>query len=155
MKGGRGYRKTAKATGGFLALLPAVALFIGCRVPRRTTAMDSGAAAAITLVEDLGPELAPEVVADLNEQGAITVVDVREEWEYAEGHIVGAQLIPLGTLRDRVDEIPTDQPVVLVCRSGNRSGQAFRFLRQQGFENVHNMAGGMLAWEAAGLEMEK
>ncbi|MGC9347092.1 MAG: rhodanese-like domain-containing protein [Anaerolineae bacterium] len=139
---------------GLLALLTAVVL-VGCGVADTTKAMDSGAAAALTVAEDLGPDVAPEVVADLNEQGTITVVDVREDWEYAAGHIAEAQLIPLGTLKDRLEEIPADRPVVLVCRSGNRSGQAFRFLRQQGFENVHNMTGGMLAWEAAGLEMEK
>lgn len=142
-------------TPGLLAVVAAVMLLVGCGAPQATTVTDDRVEAAASAVEDLGPEVAPEVVAELNAQDAITVVDVREDWEYDEGHIEGAQLIPLGTLRDRVDEIPTDQPVVLVCRSGNRSGQAFRFLQQQGFDNVHNMTGGMLAWEGAGLEIEK
>jgi rhodanese-related sulfurtransferase len=83
------------------------------------------------------------------------VLDVREPGEYAAGHIPGALLIPLGELPDRLHEVPEEGPVVVVCRSGNRSGQALRFLRQQGFDNVHNMLGGMLAWQRAGYEVEK
>lgn len=103
----------------------------------------------------LDPDVKPAEVAALNGEGAIVIVDVREAWEYAEGHIDGATLVPLGTLEDRLDEIPTDTPVVLVCRSGNRSAQAYTYLMRQGFNNVHNMVGGMLAWEAAGLDVER
>lgn len=102
-----------------------------------------------------GQEVSPEVVASLNAEGQIVVIDVREAWEYDGGHIPGALLIPLAALPDRVDEIPTDQPVVLACRSGNRSMQAHNFLQQQGFDNVHNMTGGMIAWQAAGLDIER
>ena len=84
----------------------------------------------------------------------VFVVDVREDYEYAAGHVPGATLIPLGQLPNRLDEIPDDKTVVAVCRSGNRSGQATQFLQQQGI-NVHNMQGGMIAWEQAGLEVEK
>ncbi len=83
-------------------------------------------------VIELADEVKPETVAELNAQGKITIIDVHEDWEFAEGHIRGATLIPLGSLPDRADEIPTDKPVVLVCRSGNRSGQAFRFLWERG-----------------------
>lgn len=110
--------------------------------------------AAVELI-DLPDDVTPETVADLNARGEIFVVDVREDWEYAEGHVSGATLIPLGSIPDRVDEIPTDKPVVLVCRSGNRSGQAFRYLSGEGFDNIANMTGGMNAWRAAGLEVEK
>ncbi|MBN1249861.1 MAG: rhodanese-like domain-containing protein [Anaerolineae bacterium] len=101
----------------------------------------------------LGEEVTPKVVAELVADGEVAVIDVREDWEYEEGHILGAKLIPLASLQDRVDEIPTDKPVILVCRSGNRSGQAYRYLSGAGFDNVHNMRGGMIAWEASGLEM--
>jgi len=109
----------------------------------------SGASAALPAEVDV------HRVAELNAQGEIAVIDVREDWEYAQGHIEGAQLIPLGALASRVDEVPTDLPVVVVCRSGNRSAQAYRLLRDSGFENVSNMTGGMLAWEAAGLDVAR
>jgi phage shock protein E len=54
----------------------------------------------------------------------------------------------------RLEEIPTDQQVIVTCRTGNRSGQVTDFLRQNGFDNVHNMEGGIVAWEAAGLPVE-
>jgi phage shock protein E len=129
-------------------------LLVGCSAPLAATTHPDVQVAATTSPE-LGPIVSPDVVAQLYAGGGVTVIDVREEWEYAEGHIPGATLIPLGTLAQRIDEIPTDQPVILVCRSDNRSGQAYRWLRQQGLDNVHNMSGGMLAWQAAGLEIEK
>ncbi|MFN8355242.1 MAG: rhodanese-like domain-containing protein [Spirosomataceae bacterium] len=74
-------------------------------------------------------------------------LDVRREDEYEDQNL-GAKLIPLHELPDRVDEIEDwkDQEVVVMCRSGNRSGQAQRFLESEGFINVRNVIGGMLAW---------
>lgn len=139
-----------------LVLLLVVFGAVGCAQPP-FAAVDEVAAVGdrvgVQDVMDLGLEVNPETVAELNARGTIAVIDVREDWEYQEGHIPGATLIPLGSLPDRVDEIPQDKPVVLVCRSGNRSSQAYRFLTQQGFDNVHNMVGGMIAWEDARLEM--
>jgi len=80
---------------------------------------------------------------------------VREPVEYDAGHIAGARLIPLGQVPSRLAEIPKDKTVILTCRSGNRSGQVADFLRQQGWKNVHNMAGGIAAWQQAGLPIEK
>ena len=62
----------------------------------------------------------------------------------------GAVWIPLGELPTRLNDIPKDKTVVAVCRSGNRSSQATSFLRGQGFDNVHNMTGGMNDWQQAG-----
>ncbi len=103
----------------------------------------------------LGPEVFPAQVAELVAENRAIVIDVREAWEFEAGSIPAATLIPLGTLSDRLDEVPTDQPVVLVCRVGNRSGEAYRFLSRLGFTNVHNMVGGMVAWEAAGHDVER
>lgn len=103
----------------------------------------------------LPAELSVQAVAELLPQGGVTVIDVREPWEYDEGHIADAVLIPLGELAGRLDEIPRDEPVILVCRSSNRSGQAQRLLQRSGFENTHNMLGGMLAWTAAGYATER
>ena len=74
------------------------------------------------------------------------LLDVREPDEFAVSNIKGAHLIPLGSLASRLAEVPKDKPVVIVCRSGNRSGKATMLLREQGFTNVENLSGGMIAW---------
>lgn len=76
------------------------------------------------------------------------LLDVREPAEYQAGHIKGAVLIPLGSLPERLNDIPKDKPVVVICRSGNRSGRATAFLLGQGYKNVENLAGGMNDWAA-------
>jgi glyoxylase-like metal-dependent hydrolase (beta-lactamase superfamily II)/rhodanese-related sulfurtransferase len=80
----------------------------------------------------------------------IQVLDVREPEEFTGplGHIAGARLIPLGSLAERADELDRALPVVTVCRSGGRSAQATVILKKAGFENVANLAGGMLRWRA-------
>lgn len=74
------------------------------------------------------------------------VLDVREPSEFQAGSIKGAHLIPLGALAQRLSEVPKDKPVVVVCRSGNRSARATLLLREKGYTNVENLAGGMIAW---------
>ncbi len=139
-----------------VAVLALAAGLIGCSGTQAVTPDGAlPAATAVSQTVDLGPEVSPDVVSQLNAQGDIVVIDVREPSEYADGHIAGATLIPLGTLPDNLSSVPTDQPVVLVCHSGNRSGQAYSYLTQQGYTNVHNMTGGMIAWQAAGLTIEK
>ncbi len=96
-----------------------------------------------------------QTVASLQGQEGVLLLDVREQWEYDEGHIPNITLIPMGDIANRLAEIPTDKTVIVTCRSGNRSGQVTEFLRQQGFENVHNMEGGILAWQEAGFSVEK
>jgi rhodanese-related sulfurtransferase len=91
----------------------------------------------------------------LRDNPDVVLIDVREQEEYDAGHIPGVKLIPLGQLQQRLAEIPTDKTVVVTCRSGNRSGQGAVLLRQSGFSRVHNMDGGILAWEAAGLPVER
>lgn len=80
---------------------------------------------------------------------SLHLIDVREEYEYDEQNL-GGQLIPLGELPDRLDEIEDlkDEEIIVQCRSGNRSGKAQAFLESQGFSNVRNLTGGMLAWNA-------
>lgn len=79
----------------------------------------------------------------------INLIDVREEWEFEEDNING-KLIPLGELVSRISDIEDwkDQEVVVHCRSGQRSEAACDFLRKQGFQNVRNLQGGILAWQA-------
>ena len=95
-----------------------------------------------------------ETVASIQDDPEVVLIDVREPEEYAAGHIPGVTLIPMGEVPERLDEIPTDKTVITYCRSGNRSGQVMQFLQQQGYDNVHNMEGGIIAWEQAGLPVE-
>jgi rhodanese-related sulfurtransferase len=74
-------------------------------------------------------------------------IDVREPNEVAQGTIAGAVNIPLAQVPDRLDELDRQRRVVLLCRSGNRSGQAAEFLTGAGFTDVVNLAGGMLAFD--------
>lgn len=106
-------------------------------------------------VQSLADTVNVQTVAAVQENPDVVVLDVREQWEYDEGHIPGVTLIPMAEVASRLSEIPTDKEVIVTCRSGNRSGQVTDFLREQGFTNVHNMAGGIVAWEAAGLPVER
>lgn len=100
-------------------------------------------------------EITVDQAAGLLDNPDVVFIDVREQDEYDAGHIPGVKLIPLGSVPSRLSEIPKDKTVVAVCRSGNRSGQAAQFLRGQGFDNVHNMAGGMNEWSQAGYVVER
>ncbi len=84
------------------------------------------------------------------------VVDVREpeEFDGPLGRVPGAQLVPLGELGERTDELKTGKPVVAVCRAGGRSAQATVILRRAGFDKVANLAGGMLRWRAQRCPVE-
>ncbi|MBI5329250.1 MAG: rhodanese-like domain-containing protein [Betaproteobacteria bacterium] len=80
----------------------------------------------------------------------IHLIDVRTEGEVARGVINGAIHIPLHLLPLRSNEIPQDRPVVIYCNSGARSAQACAFMSAKGFNNMHNLAGGIMAWARAG-----
>ena len=95
------------------------------------------------------PEIDVEALAE-QQAGGASVVDVRQPDEYHEVHVPGAVLVPLGELADRVGELPTDRPVLVICRSGARSARAVAFLRETGVDAT-NVAGGTLAWLEAGL----
>jgi rhodanese-related sulfurtransferase len=77
------------------------------------------------------------------------VLDVREPDEYVDGHVPGAALIPLGTVADRVGEVPADSQVLVICKSGGRSAKAVTHLRAQGID-AYNVAGGTMGWIEAG-----
>jgi rhodanese-related sulfurtransferase len=80
-----------------------------------------------------------------------TIIDVREPWEVEESRIPGSQNIPLGNLPAQLDELEDlkDQEVIVQCKSGARSSAAKAYLTQQGFTNVRNLEGGMLAYQSA------
>jgi sulfur dioxygenase len=86
----------------------------------------------------------------------VQILDVREPQEFNGplGHIRGAILIPLGELAERAGELSRDRPIVTVCRAGSRSAQATVILREAGFTDVANLAGGMLRWRAESHSIE-
>lgn len=90
-------------------------------------------------VEELAARL-PEAV----------VLDVREPAEYAGGHVPGAVSLPQADLASRLEEVPRDRPILVVCQSGVRSHRAAQFLAHMGFDHVANVSGGTAAWCAAG-----
>jgi rhodanese-related sulfurtransferase len=91
----------------------------------------------------------PEVAAgDVGDD--VYLLDVRDPDEWAFGHAPQAHHVPMMQIPARVDEVPADRDVVVVCRVGARSAQVVAYLRAQGFERVANLDGGMIAWEAAG-----
>lgn len=97
-----------------------------------------------------------EAVQLLN-QDNVVVLDVREDKELADGTINGAKHIPLAKLDSRISELSNakNKPVLVYCRSGNRSGVACQRLTQEGFSDVHNLAGGIVGWQSANLPVSK
>lgn len=104
---------------------------------------------------DLAADIDVQTVASILDHPDIFLLDVREQSEYDAGHIAGNTLIPTGSIADRLAEIPKDKEVVIYCHSGARSSRVFDFLTQQGYTNIHNMQGGIVAWQSAGFEVEK
>ena len=100
----------------------------------------------------LPPPVVPEVqvdeLADARAEGGL-LIDVREPEEYETVHVPGATLIPLGEVVARVAEVPRDQPVYVICATGNRSAKATQWYRMQGID-ARNVAGGTKAWVEAG-----
>lgn len=94
------------------------------------------------------PSVTPtEVAADAY------LLDVREPDEWAAGHAPGAHHVPMMEIPARMSVVPTDVEVVVVCRSGGRSGQVVSYLMGNGWDNVRNLDGGMQAWAADGRDV--
>lgn len=92
----------------------------------------------------------------INHKDAL-ILDVREPDEFKAGHLLNAKHIPLGRIRERIGELERyrDKPIVVVCRSGNRSATACALLGKAGFAQALNLAGGITAWQKAGLPVER
>ena len=93
----------------------------------------------------------------LMNQPSTLVLDIRDEKEFAAGHLPRARHIPLADLPTRAAEIQKfkDKPVLVTCRTGNRSSSATRALKKLGFTNVFQLKGGLAAWEQASLPVER
>lgn len=101
-------------------------------------------------VEDVHPE---EVKKKKND---VLLVDVRRPDEFVGelGHIPGAKHVVLDILPEEISTLPKDKTIVFVCRSGARSARASAFAKEEGFQSVYNMKGGMLFWNELGFETE-
>lgn len=110
-------------------------------------------AAPAASAETLPAEVDVEQAYNLFEEGAF-VLDVRTQEEWDDFHIPGTTLIPLDQLESRVGELPADEDIVVICRSGNRSQAGRDILRQAGFESVTSVDGGVTAWQSRGYPIE-
>lgn len=97
-----------------------------------------------------------DLKTQLDHKETLLLLDVRSAEEYAnDGHVAGSVLIPLPELERRLRDLPTDRPIVCICRSGNRSATACDLLTRQGFKQLRNVQGGMIAWGQAGYPIER
>ena len=98
-------------------------------------------------------DIEAERVAELQREGTIQLIDVREEYEWDEGRIAGARHLALGELTGEAETIDRETPVVFYCRVGGRSAMAANAFSRAGYQ-AYTMTGGLLAWEARGLPLE-
>lgn len=90
----------------------------------------------------------PELQAALAD-GDVRIIDVREQFEYTDGHVPGSVWVPMSLVPLKVDEFRGETPAYVICRTGNRSGQVVMWLARQGIEAI-NVDGGIVAWQRAG-----
>ena len=109
------------------------------------------AAQDVAAKETLPDEISVDQAYELYEEGTF-LLDVRTPEEWQDYHVDGATLIPLDELESRVDELPQDEEIVVVCRSGNRSQAGRDILRQAGIQST-SMAGGLKGWHTAGYPL--
>jgi rhodanese-related sulfurtransferase len=98
-------------------------------------------------------DIAPEQVAELQREGHVQLVDVREPYEWDAGRIPGTRHVELAAVAEQAPTIDRDTPVVFICRVGGRSTLAADAFRRAGYE-AYSLAGGVLAWEARGLPFD-
>ncbi|HSG24749.1 MAG TPA: rhodanese-like domain-containing protein [Anaerolineales bacterium] len=98
-------------------------------------------------------EVSVQDAFSMREEGAF-ILDVRNQDEWDAGHVPGATLIPLPQLASRLAELPQDQEIVVICRSGNRSATARDILLDAGFSSVTSVAGGFNDWARNGFDVE-
>ena len=94
---------------------------------------------------------ADEVYKMLSSNKDYFILDVRSKEEFDSGHIEGAYLIPVSELENRLAELSKDKPIIVYCRSGNRSTSAVNILLEKGFKEIFNMTGGITEWQSKGF----
>lgn len=117
---------------------------------KKTTFKTAQANPDIPAVRDILPE---ELQTKLNDA---VLIDVRQPDEFVGelGHVPGAKLVVLNSLPDTINELPKNETIVFICRSGGRSARATAFALQNGFGDVYNMKGGMLRWNELKFQTE-
>jgi len=108
---------------------------------------------AIRGIKQIGPAEATRLI---NHNNAV-VLDVREDKEFAEGHIINSLHIPMSKVQDKLTELAKHKssPMIVSCRSGARSNSVCGMLRKNGFEDVANLKGGLIAWQNASMPLKK
>jgi rhodanese-related sulfurtransferase len=97
----------------------------------------------------MGYTISPtELKSRLDKGDQLTLLDVREQWEFDLAKLNGSTLIPLGTLPNSIGKLDRNAEIIAICHHGMRSADATNFLLQQGFSNVKNLVGGIDAWSA-------
>lgn len=113
-------------------------------------------ASSMAIAENI-PSISPHEALQMQTQNQAVIIDVRENDEWNAGHIAGAIHIPLGEISNHLPELSKYQnsPVIMQCRSGARSAKAADILAKAGFTNVHNLAGGLNAWQKEQLTIQQ
>lgn len=101
------------------------------------------------------PKLTIAEYRENHENETHVLIDVRTKQEFKGGHLPNAINIPMDEINARVDEIPKDKTVVLVCASGNRSGMVAGALTKAGYTNIYNLEGGTMTWMRHGLPIKR
>ena len=133
----------------WLSLLLALLAITSFGITACSTAPAQIAETPITLPSEISIEEAHQLY-----QEDVFFLDVRTQEEWDDFHAPNSTLIPLDQLPNRFNELPSDEPIVVVCRSGNRSQAGRDILLDNGFEQVTSMAGGLNAWQSAGYPTE-
>src|SRR5712691_7092442 len=99
--------------------------------------------------------ISPQEARDLMDAGGVSVIDVREDWEYANGHLPGAQLVPLKNIISAAAQHVHGDNLIFVCEVGQRSAVAAEFAASLGIETIYNLEGGTSAWRGLGFPIEQ
>ena len=105
--------------------------------------------------EQLGLLTVQDLKTRIDRGDDLVVLDVREKGKWDEGHIKGARYIYAGHVERRLDEIPTDRPIIVACNTGNHASLVASILRREGYREVYNLLGGMAAWQDAEYSLVK
>ncbi len=119
-------------------------------------ALASGVALMVPVLGK-GTGLSPQDMVQLMNREKAVVIDVCEPDEFAKGHVIGAKNLPLGELEAKLAQTVKNKamPVVMVCQVGARSARAAATAKKLGYDNVQSLAGGLKAWQAASMPIEK
>ena len=121
-----------------------------------TVALASGVALLIPVLSK-GTGLDPQTMVQLMNREKAVVIDVCEPDEFARGHVIGSKNLPLGQLEDKLGQVVKNKStqVIMVCQVGARSSRAAATARKLGYDNVQSLSGGLKAWAAASMPIEK